>query len=233
MSTRPAWKPFAVAAVLAVAPLPVTAAEPAQVAVRKEGVRVVKFDVSPPLRSLPQQQPLVAPEFLREMKDDPREPLDAYGPQDADGALQDWTVPFGIPGPTASFNGPANLSGVQPPDPVGDVGPDRIVVMSNLSYAIYNKTGGIEHGPLANNTLWAGFGGPCQNENSGDPVVLHDQLADRWLLTQFTSAGPNYFNCVALSTTSDPEGTYFRYQIANGTNFPDYPKWGVWGTPTT
>jgi hypothetical protein len=204
------------------------AAEQAQVAVRKEGVRVVKFDVSPPLRSLPQTVAMAPPEYLREIKDDPREPLGAYGPQDADGALQDWTVPFGIPGPSASFNGPANLSGVQPPDPVGDVGPDRIVVMSNLNYAIYNKSGGLEHGPLANNSLWAGFGGPCQNENAGDPVVLHDQLADRWLLTQFTSNGPTYFNCVALSTTSDPEGSYFRYQIANGTNFPDYPKWGVW-----
>ncbi|NUM47534.1 MAG: Ig-like domain-containing protein, partial [Anaerolineales bacterium] len=63
---------------------------------------------------------------------------------------------------------------------------------------------------------------------AGDPVVLHDQFADRWIVTQFTAAGPTYFNCVAISTTSDPTGSYYRYAISTGTNFPDYPKYGVW-----
>ena len=31
---------------------------------------------------------------------------------------------------------------------------------------------------------------PDCTDLSGDPVVLHDQLADRWILTQFTTAGP-------------------------------------------
>ena len=83
-------------------------------------------------------------------------------------------------------------------------------------------------GPAANNTLWAGFGGACQVENAGDPVVLYDQLADRWFLMQFTSSGPTFFNCVAVSQTNDPTGAYFRYAISTGNNFPDYPKAAVW-----
>ena len=100
--------------------------------------------------------------------------------------------------------------------------------MCNLSFQIFNKTGTSLFGPAANNTLWAGFGGPCQTENSGDPVVLYDKLANRWFLSQFTSAGPNYFFCVAISQTADPTGAYFRYAISTGTNFPDYPKAAVW-----
>ena len=44
---------------------------------------------------------------------------------------------------------------------------------------------------------------------------------------QFTAAGPTYFVCVAISTTPDPTGTYYRYAISTGSNFPDYPKVGV------
>jgi hypothetical protein len=51
---------------------------------------------------------------------------------------------------------------------------------------------------------------------------------DRWLLSQFTTAGPEFFNCVAISTTSDPTGSYFRYAFSTGPNFPDYPKYGNW-----
>ena len=58
--------------------------------------------------------------------------------------------------------------------------------------------------------------------------MLYDQFTDRWLLTQFTSAGPNYWNCVAISTSGDPTGTYFRYAFAAGPFFPDYPKYSNW-----
>src|SRR5437667_378354 len=76
-----------------------------------------------------------------------------------------------------------------------------------------------------------GFGGPCQTQNAGDPVVLYDQLADRWLLSQFTSGSAPFYNCVAISQTSNPTGSYYRYAILTGTtggNFPDYPKYGIW-----
>ena len=87
----------------------------------------------------------------------------------------------------------SNLCGCAPPDPNGAVGPNHVVTMSNLHFQIFSKTGTSLFGPAANNTLWSGFGGGCQTQNAGDPVVLYDQLADRWLLSQFTSAAP-YFN---------------------------------------
>ena len=106
--------------------------------------------------------------------------------------------------------------------------PTNVVTMANLHFQIFDKTGNSLFGPAANNTLWSGFGGDCQTDNAGDPVVLYDQLADRWILTQFTSSGPTFFECIAVSQTNDPTGSYFRYAISTGNNFPDYPKGGMW-----
>jgi hypothetical protein len=62
-----------------------------------------------------------------------------------------------------------------------------------------------------------------------------DQLADRWILTQFTTSGLDdptqpFWNCVAVSTSGDPTGSYYRYafETKNFQFFPDYPKYGVW-----
>ena len=186
-----------------------------------------RYDVSPPLRSI-RPKPIKA-EGERDEFEDRNTGLEGpLGAQTPDTAVQSRVGGGEIPSPSVTFDGPNNLAGVSPPDPVGDVGPNHYVAMSNLYFAVYSKTGTLLYGPAANNTLWAGFGGPCQTENAGDPIVLYDQLADRWILTQFTSAGPNYFNCVAVSTSSDPTGTYYRYAFPTGTNFPDYPKYGIW-----
>ncbi len=191
-------------------------------------LRVVKFDVSPPLRTMtPKPISAGAGALMVDPDSDFEGPL---GPQDLDGALvQDWIGPVLIPSPLVSFDATSNIAGFTPPDPNGDVGPTDVVVMTNVYFQIYDKTGTSLLGPLANNTLWSGFGGACEAENAGDPVVLYDQVYDRWLLTQFTGAGPTYYNCVALSTSSDPTGSYFRWAFTTGTNFPDYPKYGIWG----
>lgn len=190
---------------------------------------IAKFDVSPPLRLM---TPLPVPDMrLRagEMQDDKLSHLAVpFGYQDYDPIVQSQVYPPRIPAPIVSFDAQGNLSGVSPPDPVGDVGPNHYVAMSNLSIQMFNKSGVSVFGPALTNTLWSGFGGACQTENSGDPIVLHDQFADRWIITQFTSAGPTFYNCVALSTSPDPTGTYYRYAISTGGNFPDYPKYGVW-----
>ena len=188
---------------------------------------VVKFDVSPPLREITPAEPdfHAALEIFDDLPSGLEGPL---GPQDTDPLVQQFTGTNLIPSPLASFNGPPNVAGFTPPDPVGDVGPNHYVAMSNVHFAVYSKTGTLLFGPVANNTLWAGFGGDCQTDNSGDPIVIYDQLADRWLLTQFTASGPTYFNCIAISTSGDPTGSYFRYAVGTGTNFPDYPKYGVW-----
>jgi hypothetical protein len=197
-----------------------------QVSAIYRGVRTaVQFDVSPPLRTIAPLAP--GKGQLRENENRDLPPQASRNAKAVDTVVQKLLGPLAIPTPSISFDGPSNISGVSPPDPNGEVGPNHYVVMTNLSFQIFSKTGTSLFGPAANNTLWAGFGGPCQVENSGDPVVLYDQLADRWLLSQFTSAGPNFYNCVALSQTSDPTGTYYRWAFTTGTNFPDYPKYGM------
>ena len=123
-----------------------------------------------------------------------------------------------------------------PPDTNGSVGNDQYVETVNTRYQVWSlnratNTATSVLGPANINTLWAGFGGPCSTQNAGDPVVLYDKVANRWFITQFTSAvsGGFYYQCVAVSTTANATGTYARYAFAvpNG-NFGDYPHYGVW-----
>lgn len=188
--------------------------------------KAVRFDVSPPLRSMRVIPPRTSEE--RDFDERPSGLEGPLGPQDRDPIVQRKVGVGPIPPPILSFNGQANVNGVAPPDPNGEVGLNNYVAMANLTFTIYNKAGGLLFGPANINTLWAGFGGDCQTDNSGDPIVLYDQLADRWILSQFTASGPTFFNCVAVSTTGDPTGSYFRYAFTTGTNFPDYPKYGIW-----
>jgi hypothetical protein len=116
-----------------------------------------------------------------------------------------------------------------PPDPVGDVGPNHYMQTVNLIFAVYDKTGTRLLGPLPNNAVWAGFGGPCQTTNAGDAIVLYDHLSDRWLFSQFTPAMPPFHQCIAISVTGDPTGEWYRYDFVLATpRFNDYPKFGVW-----
>src|SRR5262249_38418319 len=87
--------------------------------------------------------------------------------------------------------------------------------------------GALALGPAAISSIWAGFGGLCETEDGGDPVVMYDKLANRWLVSQFQFAGRN-LQCVAVSTSSDATGSYNRYEFDFGNDFPDYPKFGVW-----
>ena len=129
------------------------------------------------------------------------------------------------------FTGPAgafSFAGT-PPDTNGDVGPNHYVQTVNTSFAIFNKTGTAVYGPVNVNTVFAGFGGGCQTNNDGDPVVLYDPMADRWVISQFSVNTTPYLQCVAVSSTGDPTGAWHRYSFDYGSvNFPDYPKMGVW-----
>src|SRR5829696_2862567 len=126
---------------------------------------------------------------------------------------------------------------VAPPDTTGDVGPNHYVQWVNLRYSIYtlsrtnNEITGfnlVPGFPKQGNVVWQGFGGRCQTDNDGDPIVQYDQLADRWILTQFAVSATPYTQCVAVSTSPDPTGTYFRYSFSYSRSVNDYPKMGVW-----
>lgn len=168
------------------------------------------FDVSAPLRTM-KGSPVKELGKLREFEERNTGNEGQLGIQDIDKTVQMFVGgegPSVMPTPIVSFDSGIACGGCQPPDPNGDVGPNHFVAMGNLQLQVFNKTGTSLFGPVNTNTLWAGFGGPCQSENAGDPIVIYDQLDDRWILTQFTAAGPQFFNCVAVSTSPDPTGTY-------------------------
>jgi hypothetical protein len=160
--------------------------------------------------------------------------------------VEDPLAAKGISAPSALANPKASTVGtpvdpqarVAPPDTTGDVGPNHYVQWVNLRYSIYTLTRGLNNEitaftlvpgfPKQGNVVWQGFGGRCQSDNDGDPIVQYDQLADRWILTQFAVSGQPFTQCVAVSTTPDPTGTYFRYAFSYSRDFNDYPKMGVW-----
>jgi hypothetical protein len=134
-----------------------------------------------------------------------------------------------MPAPSVNFEALDNRNGVYPPDTTGDVGPDHYVQWVNLSFAIFDKSGGLLGGPFNGNVLWAGFGGPCETTNNGDPIVLYDHLADRWFMSQF--AINQSTQCIAVSQTGDPLGEWYLYEFladAGTGALNDYPKFGVW-----
>src|SRR6266516_1250464 len=196
----------------------------------------VAFDISPAVRDLPRAaKPLTfPPDTILEVRPE-RGPVVQSKGYSGDAALQALSPAVAIPSPLANFEGLSNQANfdifgfrVNPPDPNGEVGPNHYVEMINLVFGVYDKAGNLLVGPVDTGSLWAGFPVSDCTDPSGDPVVLYDQFMDRWLLSQFTTAGPEYFNCVAISTTSDPTGSYYRYAFSTGPNFPDYPKYGNW-----
>jgi hypothetical protein len=134
-------------------------------------------------------------------------------------------VGVGFSGP----QGPFIVTGV-PPDPNGAAGDTQYVQWVNTSFAVFSKeTGAVVYGPVLGNSLWLGFGGQCEQQNDGDPIVLFDHVARRWVFSQpaFSGGSGNYFQCIAVSTTSDATGTYNRYAFSMP-SFNDYPKIAVW-----
>lgn len=163
----------------------------------------------------PRQNPLL-------LQQDPNNP--DPGPQNRDPLIQPVDRNLGrTPVPVRNFEG-LSSQGPVPPDMIGDVGPNHYVQMVNLQFAIYDKEGDLLVGPTKFNKLFVGQGGNCEPQNAGDPVVLYDPMADRWLLSQF--AAPSHI-CIAISRTPDPTETYYVYEF-NVLSFPDYFKFGVW-----
>ena len=116
------------------------------------------------------------------------------------------------------------------PDANGAVGATQYVQWVNTNFSIYDKsTGALIKGPIAGNSLWQSLGGTCATTNSGDPIVEYDKAANRWVMTQRAapSGGP-FYQCVAVSTTSDATSTFYLYAFPLPNYFPDYPKLGVW-----
>ncbi len=111
------------------------------------------------------------------------------------------------------------------PDTNGDVSPEHYIQVTNgggTVFKIFDKEGNLLFGPASFNTFWEDF----NLSGLGDPVVLYDQGADRWLFSELASD----FNTmlVAVSETNDPFGSFYAYEFQSPSGLPDYPKYGIW-----
>jgi hypothetical protein len=200
----------------------------------KDPEKNVHHDLSRPLRDIAAQPE--PDKKKKEAKEDHPLPLPPLGAPASDPVLQSTRGQAAAPSLASSFEGvgqgftgPAGTFSVNsaPPDTNGAVGPNHYVQIVNQSFAVFTKSGAPIYGPVATKTLWNGFGGGCQINNDGDATVVYDRLADRWVFQQFSVSTLPYLECVAVSTSGDPTGSYYRYSFQY-TDFPDYPKLGVW-----
>ena len=141
-------------------------------------------------------------------------------------------APSGTPAPPVDIQFDAITQttsgcGCLPPDTNGDVSEQHFIQTTNGAWAVYDKTtGAVVQAPTPVNSFFVGFGGQCETTNDGDPTTLWDAQAKRWVISQFVTTEP-FAQCVAVSTTSNPLGSYYRYEF-QWPIFGDYPKMGVW-----
>jgi hypothetical protein len=122
-----------------------------------------------------------------------------------------------------------------PSDTTGAAGSTQYVQWVNEALAVFDKSTHKMTGPIEGRALWKDFKRlpgnalhPCEKYNDGDPIVAYDRIDDRWVLSQFAVAnGPPFYECIAISTSPDALGTYFRYAFKFN-KFNDYPKFAVW-----
>jgi hypothetical protein len=190
----------------------------------------LKHDISPALRNISDSpSPInIKHEHALRLTHDPQNLSLAPDPalQSSTGPFVSATTGLSFPGVGVGVNGTYSDC-CAPPDTNGAAGATQFVQWVNVDFAIFDKsTGNLLKGPTAGNTLWSGFGGPCETRNDGDPIAQYDKAAGRWVLAQPVFASP-YMFCIAVSTTADATGAYNRYAFSMP-NFPDYPKLGVW-----
>jgi hypothetical protein len=180
---------------------------------------------SPPVRTLPPSLPearaLTEQPFPRT---DPR-PARGRPAGRADAAVR--SAPADPVSVEVGVNFVGIVGGGFPPDPTGAVGETQYVQAVNSSFAVFDKSGTLLHGPVVISSLWRGVDSPCARNNHGDPVVVYDRLARRWIISQFLLVAQQYGECIAVSATEDATGAYHLYRFPQPV-FPDYPKIGVW-----
>ncbi len=219
--------------------------------------RAAAFAISPAVRDLPEVKHPgrpVPPEILekaeaRELREEGREKnifnterVKQIVPGAGAGVLPfidealSPVFPSVVPTPAVSFDGLSSADNTAvlgttfaPPDTVGDVGPNHYVQMDNTLVRIYNKSGTPLVAPFRLSSITNVAGGPCANTNDGDPIVVYDPIADRWILSQFCVGPVPGHQIFAVSRTPDPTGAYYVYDFANPSgDFFDYPHIGVW-----
>lgn len=138
-----------------------------------------------------------------------------------------------IPGKVPILSFDAAETSWNPSDPTGAAGPEHYVNAWNSAFSIWDKNGN----ELVEPASLSSIGGEFAGENDGDPIVMYDEFADRFVIMQFfldpnpnpsLPALPPFGLLIAVSTGSDPvnSGWYtYRFTLPS---LPDYPKISVW-----
>jgi hypothetical protein len=151
-------------------------------------------------------------------------------------------TPTNMPPPLLTFEGTDRVGSgcnCRPPDTNGDVGPNHYVQTVNSGFRVFDKLGNPLTPFTTYNSFFAalGTGNPCgNNQNDGDPFAFYDQIADRWVVSDFAFSGfpgPGpFYQCIGVSQTPDPTGGYFLYALlVDPVNLNDYPKMALWTNP--
>ncbi len=129
----------------------------------------------------------------------------------------------GANAPILTFEGAESAS--YPSDANGSVDSNYYLQTVNATFSVYTKTGTLKAGPIAINTIFTGLPGGTYND--GDPIVLYDDQANRWLITEMSKSGDNDYLMMAVSQSSNPLGSWYAYSF-DVDDWPDYPKYGIW-----
>ena len=123
-----------------------------------------------------------------------------------------------------------STANVNPPDVNGEVGLSHYVHVSNKNggswMKIYNKSTGVLVTSIDTQVaFWSTLG----VASLGDPVIIFDQLASRWVYVEIRQQAPAAI-LMAVSQTNDPTEAWSLYQFAtsNTVTFPDFPKISIW-----
>ncbi|HSP39794.1 MAG TPA: hypothetical protein VLN46_00055, partial [Gillisia sp.] len=128
-----------------------------------------------------------------------------------------------IPSKAALLSFDATTSRTTPTDPTGAAGPDHYVNGWNSAFSIYDKSGNQLMPPAALSSI----GGEFTNENLGDPIILYDEFANRFLITQFSDTPESFLVAVSRGPNPLTDGWY-TYRFTTNGALPDYPKISVW-----
>ncbi len=190
-------------------------------------IHCTKFFESKPMRDLPDYKPEAGAtrkeaadrkrNLLRTKRAVPKEANDYSDPvrQTAYGTR------IGSIAPIENFAGSTD-SIWDPGDPNGAVDSTYYVQTLNVTYSVFDKHGNVILPAKDLGSLWSG------DPQDGDPVVLYDKFADRWVITEFQVTNTPYQFCVAVSKTNDPTGAFYVWQFSMGNTDPDYPKYSIW-----
>ncbi len=115
-----------------------------------------------------------------------------------------------------------------PPDTMGTVGPNHLMVALNTQVRFQNRTGATQGATVSLDGFWAGV--TPANPNAFDPRIAYDPFNDRWMFTAAADADTGSSSVlIGVTQTADPTGNWFLYRVdadAAGACWFDFPTIG-------